>query len=658
MSVAIDIGATKCVIVRDNADLVLTETGGISRASLLCFSDGQRLVGEEAAAQAFDALSVQFDLIGQPLEVVTQSPLYGHRRTRVSASSQSKRPVVAVNYNDVEEIDVAAILAMYLARQDQRIRAVCDQVPLNLAFVCPPDTSADAQRTIREAASIAGIAPERVHLVNKADAMLATYARKLQGLRPVEISSLKDKKVIMVEMGAAQTTAVVLSVSGADAPVPERLTYGHDGQLGALYFDAALFNHFSSEIVVKKHKGEPVVPGSKRGFRLMSGIERLRKLLSQLPEGSVTVENMTDAGDVNLSLKRDELSTLCQATIDKFRALITDTLAKANLAAADIYAVEVLGGGIRMQVVQNVIAQVFGSSMPLGAKFDDASVGLGAALFVNSGGVTTWDSAAATTAIPPLSDEEIASLRAQEESMQRQDAEIAQVQAVRNALEAFLLDMRGAPRRKFGNTIDAAKLGSLLDDVESWLWDNTEASLAVLEEKNSSLRASVGEVCKEYFQKVEEERVELERSLEKDAAAAAAERAAEGTEDDDHDNRKLKFPERMRLSLKNKDEGTELFKGAVTAQQFRTAAARYTKSLTHAQKFFDLTPEQTKEVNALKVTLYLNLARFVRAPSFFLLFLFFFFLPSAAVYSLAPAPTSKHTNQKLLPQAGERRVLP
>merc|ERR1712054_14550 len=55
---------------------------------------------------------------------------------------------------------------------------------------------------------------------------------------------------------------------------------------------------------------------------------------------------------------------------------------------------------------------------------------------------------------------------------------------------------------------------------------------------------------------------------------------------------------------KNKDEGTELFQG----QNFRPAAARYNKALTHAAKFHDLSPEQTTEVTATKVSLHLNVA--------------------------------------------------
>ena len=59
------------------------------------------------------------------------------------------------------------------------------------------------------------------------------------------------------------------------------------------------------------------------------------------------------------------------------------------------------------------------------------------------------------------------------------------------------------------------------------------------------------------------------------------------------------------MLVKNKDEGTELFKGG----SYRLAAARYHKALTHSTKFFDLSPEDEKEVSQLKLSLYLNLSQ-------------------------------------------------
>eukprot|EP00966_Prymnesium_polylepis_P225267 5210584-Prymnesium_polylepis.4 len=55
-----------------------------------------------------------------------------------------------------------------------------------------------------------------------------------------------------------------------------------------------------------KH-GEPIKGGTKRGLRLLTACERLRKLLSTMPEASATAENLIDGIDVPLKLSRDEL---------------------------------------------------------------------------------------------------------------------------------------------------------------------------------------------------------------------------------------------------------------------------------------------------------------------------------------------------------------
>ena len=107
-----------------------------------------------------------------------------------------------------------------------------------------------------------------------------------------------------------------------------------------------------------------------------------------------------------------------------------------------------------------------------------------------------------------------------------------------------------------------------------------------------------------YTTKLAELKADDEAALEAAAAAAAAERAANG-EDEDHDTRKLKYPDRLRMVMKNKEEGTELFQG----HNWRPAAARYNKALTHAAKFVDLSPDQKEEVNAVKLSLHLNIAQ-------------------------------------------------
>merc|ERR1711871_277248 len=306
-----------------------------------------------------------------------------------------------------------------------------------------------------------------------------------------------------------------------------------------------------------------------------------------------------------------------------------------------------------MQVVQSIVSEVFGSDMVLGAKLDDSSVAYGAALAVStelqrqaaaasSAAAAAAASAAATAtdgkeetetnttpedeaanacgteeAVNVISNgeeygdnclgfttEEIEAAKAAERIMQERDFEIIKVQAARNDLEAFIFEMRGAPRRKYGELIKADELNKLMEECENWLWDNPDVSLHALEEQSKKVRTEASAFCKEFDDANEKDKLALEATLKEEAAKAEAEKAAEG-EDDDHDNRKLKKEDRMRMVVKNKEEGTELFKGG----NYRPAAARYHKALTHASKFFDLSPDDEKEVKAVKLSLYLNLAQ-------------------------------------------------
>jgi hypothetical protein len=95
------------------------------------------------------------------------------------------------------------------------------------------------------------------------------------------------------------------------------------------------------------------------------------------------------------------------------------------------------------------------------------------------------------------------------------------------------------------------------------------------------VRNQVQTLCQAYFDAIEQDRVEVEKDLEAEAIRAEAEKAASGEGEEDNDNRKLRKPDRMRMVVKNKDEGTELFKGG----NYRPAAARYHKALTHCGKY-------------------------------------------------------------------------
>merc|ERR1712065_103625 len=171
---------------------------------------------------------------------------------------------------------------------------------MHLAIQVPPTADVCLRRAYLDACVIAGIDKQRVSLVHEDDALVAAYAKKISGILPVDRAEMNGKNVILIEMGHAHSTVVV---AGVQEPVESGDAFSnsvikksceYDPELGAVHFDLRIFDHFAS--ICKSKFGTDVKHGTKAGKRLLVGCEKIRKLLSQIKETKVTVENLTDGG--------------------------------------------------------------------------------------------------------------------------------------------------------------------------------------------------------------------------------------------------------------------------------------------------------------------------------------------------------------------------
>lgn len=248
------------------------------------------------------------------------------------------------------------------------------------------------ERSIREACMIAGISPlpsevpisapssklaERITFLDAAECLARAYARKLSALKGPEISQLEGRKVLIFEMGHVHTTVLIVTPqAGLENVTIDKVT--HSTESGSFQFDCALFSYFATQIE-GKHKCT-IQAGTKKGMRVMRECERLRKLLSQLPTSSVTIENISDSGDVSITMSRDEMACICAEPLQKLRQVINNAIEGMK---DEIAAVEIVGGGVRMAMVQELIVSLLGKNLPLGAKLDDGSIAVGAAILAN-----------------------------------------------------------------------------------------------------------------------------------------------------------------------------------------------------------------------------------------------------------------------------------
>lgn len=441
-----------------------------------------------------------------------------------------------------------------------------------------------------------------------------------------------------------------VTVTSLDASTPERrcpataiggmfdveiLSSMSHWNLGAACIDVALYHHFMKTHPSLSRPTTTAVPGgsgsdntlfacnSKKGQRLLEGCRKLKHMLSMLPSSTVTVENVgVNDSDVVLACNRDVLRELCESEDDgvlsKLRCLIASAMDKAG--GVEVDEVEVTGGGCRIPMIQEVIRSVCkkGGEYVLGQSLDDTALAFGASSF--GVGVVRGEGTDDVNMLDATRVAQREQLRQLEHDMAAQDRQYQLKAEIKNFIEAHILELRSARHdTKLGSLLPSSsneEFTSHLDDTDDWLFSEAcdSATVTEMEERWVAIQSKTKELCAEYLVAKQAEIDQKNREMEEEVKRAAALRDAEyamsgGPNDDmedqeDHDTRRLPTKRRMEIVLKNKNEANELFADG----NYRHAAARYVKALTHCGKFFDLSPVEEKEVIEMKLSLYLNVA--------------------------------------------------
>ena len=585
--VGVDIGADSTKVVlgpNQGCEIVRNDVGGHTTPTVVALGgDGgpkqPRQIGMKSNAKHAmyhlnrllpDELSANKDDVLQPFYTFQVS---------------SEGTIDNVPYNGTtESFSTAAVLGMLLGKLQQNAKSTLERQQgekilssssMALSIACPRDLSSAGQQEILDAAYAAGI--DSVQLVDRSVAYQATYGRKF----PEHL----NKYVLIVDMGHADTTISLIgptkTVENSDDKQEEKeekekekaeekrdeelppamtvlATQRHVG-LGAGVVDVRLWNHFQS--THPKLGGGSLTPTSRGGQRLLAGMSKLKHLLSQLPEGNVTVENVGENDtDVSLEATRKLLVDLCSEEVQALTTLVEQVLSETGVEASQLYSVEVLGGGCRMPWVKEVLEKVTQKS--LSYTLDDTSAAMGAAS-VSDQQTEKGSSAGILASRTPQQEptERQISLRAVEEGMAKVDEELRLRSSILNQMESHILALRSAKHEPHGELLPA-ELVTYLDTMEDWLFspEADNADYQQLETKWQEVQDQTGEFSRAFTETREADRKAKEAEMEAEAKQAQIEREGEENgEDDDHDYRRLPKKRRMEIVMKNKKEGGELF---------------------------------------------------------------------------------------------------
>lgn len=350
--------------------------GGCAYRSMVSFAGAERHAGEAAANFASQNFRNTVGALPLLLGLDAAAPMAVAEAARTDATivphSVTGRTAVKVSYGAPPvdtELSVEALTAMFLGKlmsfaSSEYGSAVKDCV------VSVPGFWTQAQRhALLDAAAIAGINVMR--LMHEHAALALAYGMFRASALPDE----KPAKVLFVDVGDASTTAFTATFTKGRADITST---AFEPTLGGRSIDDLLVQHFAADF--KTRFGVDALSRPRPRLRLRKDVEKLKRVLSANAEGRLNIECLMDDVDVSAAMSRKDLEALIAPLVDRTTQVVRRALDKTP--AADLLAVELVGGGVRVPAIKAAIrAALDGADVPLQTTLNaDEAVSRGCAL--------------------------------------------------------------------------------------------------------------------------------------------------------------------------------------------------------------------------------------------------------------------------------------
>ncbi|HBO24152.1 MAG TPA: molecular chaperone DnaK [Providencia sp.] len=381
--IGIDLGTTNsCVAIMDGTTARVLENseGDRTTPSIIAYTqDGEILVGQPAKRQAVtnpeNTLFAIKRLIGRRFQ---------DEEVQRDVSIMPYKIIAADNgdaWLDVKGQKMAPpqISAEVLKKMKKTAEDYLGE-PVTEAVITVPAYFNDAQRqATKDAGRIAGLEVKRI--INEPTAAALAYGLDKEiGNRTIAVYDLGggtfDLSIIEIDEVDGEKTYEVLATNG-------------DTHLGGEDFDNRLINYLVEEF--KKDQGVDLRNDPLAMQRLKESAEKAKIELSSAQQTDVNLPYITaDATGpkhMNIKVTRAKLESLVEDLVKRTMEPVKVALQDAGLSVSDINDVILVGGQIRMPMVQKVVTDFFGKEPRKDVNPDEA-VAIGAAV---QGGVLAGD---------------------------------------------------------------------------------------------------------------------------------------------------------------------------------------------------------------------------------------------------------------------------
>ncbi len=377
--IGIDLGTTNsCVAVLENGTykVIANAEGHNTTPSIIGFANnGEVLVGQVAKRQS----------VTNP-----RKTLFGIKRLigrKADAPEVKKFKEVApfeiiANKNgdawvkvDGKEMSPQEVSAKVLEKLKKAAEDYLGQ-PVTEAVITVPAYFNDAQRqATKDAGRIAGLDVKRI--INEPTAAALAYG----------LDSKKDQNIAVFDLGGGTFDISILEIT-SDGVFEVKATNG-DTFLGGEDFDYRIINFLAEEF--KKENGVDLRNDTMALQRLKEAAEKAKHELSNVNQTDVNLPfitaDATGPKHLNVMITRAKFEQLIGDLIDKLIVPCQTCIKDSGLSLKEIHEVVLVGGSIRIPLVQAKVKEIFGKEPSKGVNPDEV-VAAGAAI---QGGVLAGD---------------------------------------------------------------------------------------------------------------------------------------------------------------------------------------------------------------------------------------------------------------------------
>ncbi len=232
------------------------------------------------------------------------------------------------------------------------------KTPVSKAVITVPAYFNDAQRqATRDAGKLAGL--DVLRIINEPTAASLAYG--------LGLAKDEEKTIAVYDLGGGTFDISILKIT---AGIFEVLSTNGDTYLGGDDFDRLIIRHWIEQ---KGYDAEAIYADKSRMQTLRLRAEQAKKQLS-IDEGFIA-----GVGDDVVDISRHQFEALIQPLIDKTITSCSAALKDAQLTAADIDVVVMVGGSTRVPAVKKAVSDFFGKPVNDSVNPDEV-VALGAAV--------------------------------------------------------------------------------------------------------------------------------------------------------------------------------------------------------------------------------------------------------------------------------------